>query len=94
MKARVPRVSLTPEDLAEMPDENAYELIDGNLVERDAGAESGAIAAQIIFLLGSFLKRHRLGRVFSSEDDTISGEDVLPGFTSAVKEFFVNGNFA
>ena len=35
---------VTPEELLEMPDGDRYELIDGELVERNTGAESSRIA--------------------------------------------------
>lgn len=47
-----------------MPDGNAYELIDGALVERNMGLESSEIAGRIIVLIGLFLRRRGLGRLF------------------------------
>ena len=58
-----PRI-YTPEDLDRMPDGTAYELVDGNLVERNVGLESSAIAARIIVLLGIFLRGKKLGHLF------------------------------
>jgi Uma2 family endonuclease len=58
---------VTPDDLTKMPDAVAYELVDGQLVERNVGAESSAIAAKIIALLILFLRDHRLGKVFGSD---------------------------
>ncbi len=58
---------VTPDDLLNMPDSVAYELVDGNLVERHMGAESSEIAARIIFLLGLFIRTARLGRIFGSD---------------------------
>ena len=51
----------TPEDLDRMPDGTAYELVDGNLVERKMGFESSLIAGRILVLLGIFLRGKRLG---------------------------------
>lgn len=42
----------TPEDLLEMPDGTGYELVDGELVERNMGAESSWIGGRIFRLLG------------------------------------------
>ena len=58
---------VTPDDLMKMPDAVAYELVDGQLVERNVGAESSAVAAMIIALLVLFLRDHRLGKVFGSD---------------------------
>jgi Uma2 family endonuclease len=57
----------TAEDLLKMPDGDLYELVDGQLVERDMGTESGWIAAQLLGLLFAYLKEHREGWVFSSD---------------------------
>src|SRR6266478_9238611 len=67
MTVTIPTIQLTAEDLLKMPDEAAFELVDGSLVERHMGAESGEIAARILVLIGMFLRDHRLGRLFSSE---------------------------
>jgi Uma2 family endonuclease len=58
---------VTPEDLESLPDAVAYELVDGNLVERRMGSESSEIAAIIISLLVAFVRPRRLGRVFGSD---------------------------
>lgn len=58
---------VTPDDLLKMPDAVAYELVDGQLVERNVGAESSAVALKIAALLLFFLRDHRLGKVFGSD---------------------------
>lgn len=58
---------ITPEELERMPDAVAYELVDGQLVERNLGAESSSIAAKILGLLVVFLRAHRIGEPFTSE---------------------------
>jgi Uma2 family endonuclease len=40
------------------------ELVDGVLVEKPVGAFESSIAALLIEILGSYARRHRLGRVF------------------------------
>lgn len=57
----------TPLDLARMPDGDAYELIDGALVERNMGLESCEIAGRIIVLIGMFLRSRALGRLFPAD---------------------------
>lgn len=47
-----------------MPDGIAYELVDGDLVERNMGLESSEIAGRIIVLIGLFLRSRALGRLF------------------------------
>lgn len=51
----------TPEDLLRMPDGDRYELVDGELVERNMGAESSWIGGRIHRLLGARGEDHRLG---------------------------------
>lgn len=58
---------ISPEELEAMPDAVAYELVDGQLVERNSGAESSSIAARIIGLLFLYLRSHPIGQPFSSE---------------------------
>jgi hypothetical protein len=38
----------TPEDLLTMPDGNSYELIDGQVVERQMGAESTWVGTRLV----------------------------------------------
>ena len=40
-------MTVTPEELLDIPDGDRYELIDGELVERNMGAESSRIAQKI-----------------------------------------------
>ena len=41
----------TPEDLLAMPDEKHHELVDGRLVERNMGAESGEVGGNLFLRL-------------------------------------------
>jgi Uma2 family endonuclease len=59
--------AMTAEEYLRLPDSRAYELVGEQLVERHTGAEASEIGARIIFLIGIFLRSHRLGRVFNSE---------------------------
>lgn len=65
---------VSPEELEAMPDAVAYELVDGQLVERNLGAESSSIAARIIGLLFLYLRSHPIGQPFSSEASYKCGE--------------------
>ena len=65
--ATVERVT-TAEQLLELPGLGRCELLRGELVMMTpAGAEHGGIAADVAAALGTFVKRHRLGRVFGAE---------------------------
>ena len=65
--ASTSRPLVTPEDLLGLRDSVKYELVDGHLVTRHMGSESSEIALRIAFLLGLFLRDHRLGRLFGSD---------------------------
>jgi len=67
MSAIATNTPVTPEDLLRMPDAVNYELVDGNLVERNMGLESSEIAARIVGLIWMFLRTHRLGRLFTTD---------------------------
>ncbi|HEY8747936.1 MAG TPA: Uma2 family endonuclease [Tepidisphaeraceae bacterium] len=67
MSIITPIAAVTPEDLLELSDAVRYELVEGQLVERQMGLESSEIAARIIILIGAFLQDRKLGRVFDSE---------------------------
>ncbi|HVS40325.1 MAG TPA: Uma2 family endonuclease [Gemmataceae bacterium] len=52
----------TPEDLLAMPDGDRYELVNGELVERNMGWNSSRIGGQLFFYLRAFLETIPLGR--------------------------------
>lgn len=56
-----------PEDLLGMPDGDAYELVNGELVERKMGAESGWIAGELLARLRIFVAGTHVERIFPSE---------------------------
>jgi Uma2 family endonuclease len=51
----------TPEDLLAMPDGKSYELVGGQLEERQMGIESSWVAGRILVRLGQFSEEHKLG---------------------------------
>jgi Uma2 family endonuclease len=53
----------TPEDLLDLPDSESYELVRGQLVERNMGIESSWIGSQLIIHLGQFCMEKQLGWV-------------------------------
>ena len=62
-----PAKTYTPEDLLSLPDAVNYELVDGNLVERNSGSESSVIAALIATVLNNFIRGKRIGLVFGAD---------------------------
>ncbi len=51
----------TPEDLLRMPDGDRYELVDGQLVEKDMGWKSSLIASELYRLIANFAHEKGLG---------------------------------
>ena len=49
------------------PDAKLCELIDGTLVEKTMGAVESMLDVEFLILLGTFVKRHRLGIVLGSD---------------------------
>ena len=79
--ATFPQQKITPDDLAKMPDEAAYELVDGQLVERHMGAESSEIAVNITIILGNFLRKNRVARLFAAD----TGYQCFPWDTDKIR---------
>lgn len=63
MTTPAPSRSYTPEDVEAMEDPVGYELVDGQLVERNLGLLSSRIASIIVFRLHLFLQDKNLGIV-------------------------------
>jgi len=93
---------LSAEEYADMPDDGRYtELVRGRIVEMaQPGFNHGEVCFEAAFLLASFAKQHRLGRVVTNDTgvvterdpDTVRGADVayysferLPGDQSPKK---------
>src|SRR5688572_9290866 len=51
MSTVVATTGYSADDLFKMPDGDQFELVDGQLVERDMGAKSSAVGGQVYFLL-------------------------------------------
>jgi Uma2 family endonuclease len=67
MATAVTDTRYTPEDLLALPDAGRYELIDGQLVERNMGAKSSYVAARLLRLLGLATDTQALGLLFGSD---------------------------
>jgi Uma2 family endonuclease len=57
------KVEIMPEELLSMPDSGHYELIDGELKERNVSVLSSLVASRIIRELGNHAEANRLGAV-------------------------------
>jgi Uma2 family endonuclease len=57
----------TPDDLLRLPDAVNYELVDGNLMERNMGALSSLVAVRVSARLNQLVETHRLGSVFGAD---------------------------
>src|SRR5438445_234251 len=57
----------TPDDLLMIPDGDSYELVDGQLVEKDMGAESDFLGLRLGFLLAGYVDPRLLGRVLGPQ---------------------------
>lgn len=65
-----------------MPDGVAYELVDGQLVERTMGTESSWVALQLAALLVVYCKSHNIGWVFGAD----AGFQCFPGAPDKVRK--------
>ena len=58
----------TPEDLLAMPDGKSFELVGGQLVERNMGLESSWVGGRLLVRLGRFCEEHEVGWAFPADD--------------------------
>ena len=74
---RVKKTLLTAEELLRLPDtEHRLELVEGELYEMPpAGGEHGDIAAVVLIVLGEYVRRHQLGRIFAAETGFVLARD-------------------
>jgi Uma2 family endonuclease len=59
---------ITPEDLLAMPDRKNYELVRGQLVERNMGLKSSWVGGRILSRLDRYCEEHGLGWVFNADN--------------------------
>src|SRR5690242_11532435 len=67
MTTVVEKTFYTPGDLLKIPEGKHYELVDGQLVERQMSLQACEVAANIIYILCAYVKPRNLGGVYSSE---------------------------
>jgi Uma2 family endonuclease len=58
---------ITPEQLAAMPNDGDFELVDGRLVERNIGNKANWVASELARILGNYVREHQLGWLFTAE---------------------------
>jgi Uma2 family endonuclease len=58
----------TPEDLLAMPDGKSYELVGGQLVERNMGMESSRVSTRLVSRLEWFCEKKPVGSAFTAEN--------------------------
>jgi Uma2 family endonuclease len=73
---------ITPEQLAAMPNDKDFELVDGRLVERKMGNKWNWIATKVAIVLSNFVISARLGWVFTAE----AGFRLNPGRPNNVRK--------
>lgn len=61
------RVRYTPEDLLTMEDGEHYELVDGELVEREMSMLSSNVASRVVRILDAYVDERRLGWTMDAE---------------------------
>ena len=80
------RTRVTAEELLAMPDLGRYELVDGELLERNVSKRSSRISTRLLIFLGQFVEANRLGVVFQSDLG-------LQIFAQTSKVRFADGSF-
>jgi len=68
---------VTAEDLPYLaPEEGLAELVAGQIVREPApGEEHGWVAGSLLVLLGQFVRKHRLGRIYAAETGFVLARD-------------------
>ena len=77
----------TPEDLLAMPNSHGFDLVDGQLVERNMGAESSWVAQQVNRRLGNYAEAEQQGLVLGPD----CGYQIFPDEPNRVR--FPDGSF-
>jgi Uma2 family endonuclease len=75
------KTEYTPEDLLAMPDSKSYELVDGQLLERNMGAESSWVGGELYVRLHQYGQEHKLGWTLPSD----TGYQCFPHAPSLVR---------
>jgi Uma2 family endonuclease len=59
---------MTAGQLLELPDSSCYELVDGQIVERNMGSEASWIGGEVFFLLKAYCQPKKLGWVWPADN--------------------------
>ena len=78
MSAVLDRPKITPDELLKRSDRDRYELVNGELVEKNMGWQSSRIGAELLVVLGSYVRQHGLGWVNGPDAAYQCFEDSLP----------------
>lgn len=78
MSTLLERPKVTPDELLARPDRDQYELINGELVERNIGWQSNRIGMDLGILLGVYVRQHNLGWVNGADAAYQCYEEALP----------------
>lgn len=78
MNAVLERPNVTPAELLARPDRDLFELVNGELVERNMGWQSSRIGMDLGILLGIHVRQHNLGWMNGADAAYQCYEDALP----------------
>jgi Uma2 family endonuclease len=78
MIAVLDRPKITPDELLMRLDHDQYELVNGELVEKNMGWQSSRIGAKLMIILGAYVEQHGLGWVNGPDASYQCFEDALP----------------
>ena len=73
---------ISPEELLVLPDGKSYELVDGELKERNVSVLTSFVAGEFLRRLANFVREHGLGWVFDAEN----GDQCSPHEPSRVRK--------
>lgn len=76
--ALLDRPTMSPAELLQHPDRDQFELVHGELVERNMGWQSSRIGLRVAALLEVYVSRHNLGWVNGPDAAYQCFEDALP----------------
>jgi Uma2 family endonuclease len=68
MHAVATEIEVTPEDLLAMPDGKSFELVGGELVERNSSALSSWVGGQVIAEIARYLEVNPVGRLWGADN--------------------------
>src|SRR5258708_2600866 len=67
MSIAEPKIRITPEEFLRVPDSRSFELVNGELVERNMGWQASWISARVAYFLSAYCVPRHLGWIVDSE---------------------------